>query len=629
MASIFNSLSIGYSGLNVAQVGIDTTAHNISNAETDGYSRQRVINTARTPITAGIGNVGNGAEIQVIERIFDNFVFDRFIGLSSNKEYSDYEKKSLETLSTYFPEIDDVGVKADLQEYYNMWQSFSDNPDNDSIKLALAKQAEVLSDHIRQTQNQVIALQSQINDEMAVNIEEVNSLLKSVTEINRSIIEAEDGGDNFIANDLRDKRNVIERDLSRLIGATANTSLTESHINIDSSANLKSENYVIILNGFNIVDGSSFHPLKLNRVENASGFYEISYERQDGALIPLEEKINGGKIGAQLDLRGGTIDSTSGMPTDGTLQEVISSLDAFAQGLIEATNNLYAQTPATRMESNRVTELPGNNSILSSSLNVKAGEFDIIIYDIDGNETARRSIAINLSTTMEGASGTNSIEGQISANADDNGDGNANNNIDDFITTFNWATYADGSYGLELAMDSLSESKGYTFAIADKLKDSTFDSGSNFAGALGLNRFFDGDSAQSIDLHSAYKNNPTLLSAGYSASSGDSRVALDMIQQQFEKYDFNVGVDSYNTTIYGMFDVVSTKVGTDTNSAITRNDTITAQFHSVELQYASVSKVSIDEEMTNLIKYQTAYGAAAKIITTIDQMMQTLLGIKQ
>ncbi|HFB53875.1 MAG TPA: hypothetical protein ENJ67_04005, partial [Sulfurimonas autotrophica] len=55
----------------------------------------------------------------------------------------------------------------------------------------------------------------------------------------------------------------------------------------------------------------------------------------------------------------------------------------------------------------------------------------------------------------------------------------------------------------------------------------------------------------------------------------------------------------------------------------------TAQFNSTELEYNSVSKVSIDEEMTNLIKYQTSYGAAAKVITTVDQMMQTLLGIKQ
>jgi flagellar hook-associated protein 1 FlgK len=78
-----------------------------------------------------------------------------------------------------------------------------------------------------------------------------------------------------------------------------------------------------------------------------------------------------------------------------------------------------------------------------------------------------------------------------------------------------------------------------------------------------------------------------------------------------------------------MYDLIATDVGTQTNEAILANQTITAQFKSVELEYSTVSKVSIDEEMTNLIKYQTSYGAASKIITTIDQMMQTLLGIKQ
>ena len=106
-------------------------------------------------------------------------------------------------------------------------------------------------------------------------------------------------------------------------------------------------------------------------------------------------------------------------------------------------------------------------------------------------------------------------------------------------------------------------------------------------------------------------------------------VALSMVQQQFEEYSFYSGSTTFDTTVYGMFDVIATSVGIETNEAILNNQTITAQYNAVELEYASVSKVSLDEEMTNLIKYQTAYGAASKIITTIDQMMQTLLGIKQ
>ncbi len=101
-----------------------------------------------------------------------------------------------------------------------------------------------------------------------------------------------------------------------------------------------------------------------------------------------------------------------------------------------------------------------------------------------------------------------------------------------------------------------------------------------------------------------------------------------MIQHQFEEYNFDIGSKSYETTTYGMFDILATEVGTATNSAILRNETVSTQFNATEMEYFATSKVSIDEEMTNLIKYQTSYGAAAKVITTIDQMMQTLLGIK-
>ena len=211
MASIFNALHIGYSGLNAAQIGINTTGHNISNAETEGYTRQRVITAAATPLYTEPGNVGNGVEVMDIQRIFDNFVFDRYTSISADKEYSDYETKVLEELSTYFPEIDGVGIKSDLAAYYDAWQTFADNPDNDAIKVNLAAQTETLAQHIIQTQDQVQHLQSQVNEELAVNINQVNELAEELAELNIAIDIAESGGQAYSANDLRDKRNVLEK----------------------------------------------------------------------------------------------------------------------------------------------------------------------------------------------------------------------------------------------------------------------------------------------------------------------------------------------------------------------------------------------------------------------------------
>jgi len=294
MASIFNTLSIGYSGLSAAQVGINTTGQNITNAENEGYTRQRVVTSAANPLMTSAGDVGNGVKVQDIKRVFDNFVFDRYNKVSADKEYSDFERQTLEELSTYFPEIDGVGIKADLAEYYNMWQTFADNPDNDSIKVALAKQTETLTQHITQTQNQVLNLQMQVNDQLGANVNEVNSLAQQLADLNKSIDIAESGG-GYSANDLRDKRNVIEKSLSKLIGAEVNQGQLESNIQIDSNSNTRTGSYTLSVNGFNIVDGSTYHPLHIEKDNNRYGFYELSYERQDGTLIPMEEKVNGGK----------------------------------------------------------------------------------------------------------------------------------------------------------------------------------------------------------------------------------------------------------------------------------------------------------------------------------------------
>ena len=628
MSSIFNTLSIGYSGLSAAQVGINTTGNNISNAEVEGYSRQRVIQSTQTPLFSGAGNVGNGTQVQDIKRVFDNFVFDRYVSVSSDKEYTDFTQKSLEELSTYFPEVDGVGIKADLNEFYNMWQTFADNPNNDAIKVALAKQTETLSQHINQTQAQVKGLQDTLNEQLKTNIDEVNTLAKQLADINGSIDTAE-AGDVYTASDLRDRRNVIERSLARLIGSKVNQGQLESNIQIGSNSNTRTGSYTLSVNGFNIVDGKTFHPISISNENNKNGFYSVSYERQDGALIPMEESIQDGKIGAIFDLRGGLIDTTTGVPKDGTIQNVVAQLDAFAKGIIEATNNLYASSSTTRMQSNP-QDIDPSNSLTGSDLNINSGAFALVVYDIDGNEVARRSINIDQATSMSDPNNTNSnsIEAQIKANKDDNNDGNANNNIDDFIQ-FNYQASADGITRLELNMKPLSESQGYTFSLEDTLSKTEFSSGTNFAGALGMGRFFDGDSASNIDLTSSIKNNSSILNAGFSGTDGDSRVALNMVQQQFEKYNFEIGQDNYNTTTYGMFDITSTFVGISTNAAISKNDTTTTQFNAVELEYFSVSKVSVDQELTNLIKYQTSYGASAKVITAVDQMMQTLLGIKQ
>lgn len=619
MASIFNALHIGYSALNAAQIGIDTTGHNISNAETEGYTRQRVVTAAAYPISLDPGQRGNGVQITEITRVFDKFVYDRYTTASQNKEYSDMLKKNLEELSTYFPEIDDIGIKNDMQNYFDMWQSLANNPSNSALKVALAQQAQTLSQHITETRSQIGGLQSSLNDQLKVNIDEVNRIAEQIAGLNKSINEAEAGGANN-ANDLRDQRSQLEMTLSKMIGSKVLVGQVESRNVIDSNIAIEDGSYTIQVGGFNIVDGIGFHPIGVDATGNQNGYNDLYYERQDGVKIPFSNNITGGKVGALLELRGSTI-GENGEFENGFLQETINNLDAFARGMIESTNNLYAQTATDKMNSNDLA-FDDDQALTSMDENFQKGKFNIIVYDIDGNVVAKRQIEIDDFTTINGTSG-NSILEQLSAAKDDNNDNNALNDIDKILTA-NWVVLPNTEANLSIQFNAAFSSKGYTFAIEDSANEPT-----NFAGVLGLNRFFDGSDAKTIGLNRELKNDPTQIRGFKSPANGDNQTALDMVELQFASVMFKNGTDTSKDTLYGYFDRLVTKVGTKTNSAILANDSITAQFNAVKQEYDSVSKVSIDEELANLIRYQTSYGAAAKIITTIDQMMTTLLGIKQ
>lgn len=622
MASIFNALNIGYSGLNAAQVGIDTTGHNISNVDTAGYTRQRVVTAAATPVSIEPGQRGNGTQIIEIARVFDSFVYSQYKVASQNKSYSDEMKKNLQELSTYFPDIQNNGIKNDLQNYFKTWQSLADNPSNSSLKVSLAQQTQTLTQNINQTRAKITDLQSSLNDQVAVNIEEVNRIAGQIAALNKSINSAESNGINN-SNDLRDQRGKLELTLSNLIGAKATEGQITSNNVVDSNISEGNGSYTIQVGGFNLVDGSSFHPIGIDKTGNKNGYNDLYYQRQDGVKIPFAEKITTGKVGALLELRGSKIGS-NGEFEDGFLQETITNMDNFSKGLIEATNSVYAQSATSKMRSNALS-FSDTQSLLSTGENFKAGTFDVVAYDINGKEVARRSITINEKTVMDNASATNllsdgitpnSIIEQLKAQKDDNADNNALNDINNILTP----VFTTPANTLSIDLTSSFESQGYTFSIEDN--------GTNFAGVTGVNRFLDGNNGKNISLKSDFKSDPSQINAFKLPSSGDNQTALDMVNLQFASVSFSNGLTATNDTIYSYYDTMVTKVGTKANAVISTNESLTAQFNAIKQEQDSISGVNIDEEMANLIRYQTSYGAAAKIITTIDQMMTTLLGIK-
>jgi len=604
--SLFSALDISYTGLNASQLEMNVTSQNISNANTEGYTRQRAIAVAKTPLhNVTPGDIGAGVKIAQIKRIHNEFVFSRLRDSSNSLEYNQFSKTTLDGIAGYFPDTDGVGLQNSIKNYFDAWNSFSSNPTSSAKKTALAQSTMTLSNNIQETRTQVRNSQNDLNNQLKINIDEVNSIGKKIADLNGQIGNVESiKGNN--ANDLRDQRDRLELSLSKLL----NISVFKENLNSDTSVSPDlidgGTKYTLNIAGESFVDGTSFHPLTIDNNGNKSAYYSVYYEAADGTKFNMTTKIQGGEIGAILDLRGRKIDSKTSYPEDGKLQGYIDDLDSFSKGLIQKTNSTYASSAVSKMISPQLN-ISANSGLLNNGYGFNKGSFDVVMYDNDGNEIGRKSINIDDSTTM------NDIITQFNSNTDDNHDNDSTNDIDDNFTA---------DYSNDILSFTPKSNNGYKIAIEDN--------GTNFAGVTGISSFFTGEDASNIDLKTEFKNDPTQINAFKAPVDGDNELANDMTQIQYHDISF----ESKDGTIINdkpddFYRNLVTKVALDAQKSGRDTDTSKAIFNTVNNEQQSISGVNIDEELANLMKYQTAYGANAKIITTIDKMLSSLLAMKE
>lgn len=613
--SLFSALNTGKTGLNASQTAVSTTSHNIANANNESYTRQRVMFEPSTPFHTQPGDIGTGVSVTSIVRIHDEFVYTRLKSTSNALSYDSYSQQSLKEIAQYFPDLQDAGIAADLTDYFQAWNNLASNASEGAQKISLVQTAATLSQDIQSSRNTLRTLQDSINEQLKTALEEVNSIGERIANLNREIgnIESIQGNN---ANDLRDKRDELELTLSKLLNFSVFKGEIISDNTIDPNMTDQGMDYYLNIAGNSFVDGGTFHPLVIDNTSNESNYFSVYAEIQDGTRYNLTEKISGGKIGAMLDLRGRVVDPNvkGGFPQDGTIQGYIDDLDTFAQTLITETNNVYAKSAQPKMETPIMKGVSDNTSLKNVYSNIQEGSFDIIIYNNQGQEVARKNIGITNTTTMNDNTYSKSILEQINTSSDDNNDSNALNDVDDYFT----ATFvADGSF----ALSPKNGLTGYKIAIEDH--------GTNFPGAVGISQFFSGTDASNIDVKSEFKKDPSSMQ-GYGAPiSGNNTVANAMVQMQYEKLNFYRKDGSTATeSIEGFYRFVTTRIGTDGEKAISSYNSSSALYNTVYTEYQSISGVNVDEELVNLMKFQTGYNANAKVISTIDQMLDTLLGLK-
>lgn len=613
--SLFSALNTGRTGLNASQTAVSTTSHNIANANNESYTRQRVMFEASTPFHTQPGDIGTGVSVTSIVRIHDEFVYTRLKSTANALSYDSYSQQSLKEIAQYFPDLQEVGVAADLTNYFNAWNDLASNASEGAQKISLVQTASTLTQNIQTSRETLRALQNSINEQLKTSLEEVNSIGARIADLNAQIgnIESVKGNN---ANDLRDQRDELELTLAKLLDFSVFKGQIISDNTIDPNMTDQGMDYYLNIAGNSFIDGATFHPLVIDNVNNESNYYSVYAEIQDGTRYNMTEKISGGKIGAMLDLRGRVVDPTvkGGFPQDGKIQGYIDDLDTFAQTLITETNNLYARSAQSQMQTPLMEGVANDTTLKNAYSNIQAGTFDVIIYNNQGQEVARKSITVSSTTTMNDSTYSKSILDQINTSSDDNNDNNALNDVDDYFT----ATFVeDGSF----ALSPKNGLTGYKIAIEDH--------GTNFPGAVGISQFFSGTDASNIDVKSEFKKDPSSMQ-GYSAPiSGNNTVANAMVQMQYEKLNFYRKDGSTATeSMEGFYRYITTKIGTDGEKAISSFNSSSALYNTVYTEYQSISGVNIDEELVNLMKFQTGYNANAKVISTIDQMLDTLLGLK-
>ncbi len=613
--SLFSALNTGVSGLQGAQVAVATTGHNIANVNNEFYSRQRVSFAASTALHTTSGDIGTGVTVSSIVRIHDEFVYSRLKSTANALSYDTYSKQTLEEVAEYFPDLQSVGIAKDMANYFAGWNDLASNSSTGSQKISLVQSASTLTTNIQSARTTLRTLQDSINDQLKTNLEEVNSIGQKLADLNKQIANIESVKGNY-ANDLRDSRDQLELTLAKLVNFSVSKGAIMSNNTIDSNMTDQGTDYYLNISGSSFVDGSTFHPLVIDNSGNESNYYSIYSESQDGKRYDMTEQLSGGKIGAMLDLRGRTIDTSKdgGYPKSGIIQGYIDDLDTFAQTLITETNNIYASSAQSKMQSPLMSDVESDTSLQNVYSNLQKGTFDVIVYDNAGKEVAKKTITVESATTMGDDTFSKSIITQINTSTDDNTDNNSLNDVDDYFV----ATFSDNG---AFSLSPKNALNGYKIALVDN--------GTNFPGITGISLFLSGTDAANIEVNSAFKKDPSLVQ-GYSAPvSGNNKVANSMVQMQYDRLSFYQKDGRIaSETVSGFYQYVTTTIATDGEKSISSYDTNSALYNTVNSEFQSISGVSQDEELANLMKFQSAYSANAKIITTIDQMLDTLLGIK-
>lgn len=635
-------LGTAASGLQAFQRSIATAGHNISNVNTEGYSRQRVELGTRPPSFTGQGFMGNGVQIESIDRMFDQFTAERLRDTTSGSAQYDTLYEYASRVSNLLGDSD-AGLSAGMEDFFNSVQDLADNPSSIPGRQLVLSEAESLTGRIQNLSGQLDSMRNEINSGLSTVVNEINSLGAAIADANRNILEARTQGAGQTPNDLLDKRDLLVNKLSELVSV-------RTFEQDDGSLN------VFVGSGQSLVTGYLASPLAVTQNGFDAQRAEISIV-SGGVAAEITDGLTGGKLGALLDFRDQSLNSADnalgriavtfstefnrqqnlGMDLDGQMGVDVFSFaqPSTAAHLVNAgTGNVVATFDSaniqdlttsdyilgfdgavwnlTRASDGQPVAMTGAGTV-ASPFNAEGLDFVVSGAPVAGDRfqvmpTRAGASSMNLLLTDPGdiaAAAPVTLGEATNANGlPTNGGGGA------FDLQAVDGTFTPLVAGITFTYDAIGLQFNYAGDAAGSFAyNPATDSGSNFTVA-GMNFKITGTPANGDSFVAAVNTNGT----------GDNSNALLLAGLQSVQT-----MENGNASFQGAYGQLISELGARTRSAeITSQAQASLKAQAQESRDA-LSGVNLDEEAANLIRFQQAYSAIAQVISVADSTFQTLL----
>jgi flagellar hook-associated protein 1 FlgK len=561
MSGLFSTFNVAKRGMSAQQKAIDVTTHNISNANTEGYSRQRATMETTKPFgmptlnnAMGVGQLGTGVQISSIVRIRDNFLDYQVRTENGTKGLYEGREKFLTEIESIINEPSDTGVSTLLGKVFDSWQELSKHPESSNARTVVAQQSKALTDELNNTYNQLINLKGNSQDVIKQNVVDVNNMLDQINQINQQVISVKVGGNE--PNDLMDKRDLLVDQLSVKFGITIDKkSLAGENIKPTEDGGMENP-YLVKTNPNDEVRRFSY----INSIVPKSGEdgkYEVTYYK-NGDMSTDENKVT---VTMELDSNQyTTLDQGRVLWADNEGNAIKADGSKIEDGAVFSDLKLFSPEKG---------ELKGYMSV----------QKDIDVY-VDQLNKLAKGIAFSINAVHS---------------AKDDG------TIDNLMFFVNSKDSAQtGEKNITAGNISVNES-----ILKDVMVIKT--------GSGDTPGTTDGSRALAI------------------AKLRDVRLDIQSIKAETTTTDFlNEFTNSNGMTIGSYFKDTVNRLAVQTQEAKRVVKNHEALLAGLDESRTSISGVSLDEEMANMIQYQHAYQANAKIISTVDELLDVVInGLKR